>query len=115
MSFDRRIYKRSENRFCDAEISEDGKKWLPTVLYDLSSGGMKVDTTLDCPVGAVLKAHLVIRNVLREFDIRTDARVRRKEVYDGKFSYGLSFQNLKTDDIIHIDECIRAMMPKMLD
>lgn len=109
--FNRRSYSRGSHFNCTVHVSLDGIKWHHARASDLSSGGLKLASTVDYEAGQTLWFDLVIESFLSEFKCKTKGIVRRKQVFPNDNMYGIQFMDISDDIRIRIDENVRADRP----
>lgn len=105
---ERRTYQRSEDFHCEVKVSRDKERWRDTVVCDLSSEGLKFQTDEEFAVGDTVWFDMNVIGFLTNFEFITEGIIRHKD----KNTFGASFEGLKHDLKIHIDEATRSFGPR---
>ncbi len=109
--YNRRNYQRGKHLHCNVEVSSDNKIWYKANTTDVSSGGLSLQTTQVYEVGDSLQFSLEVESFLSQFTVKTEGKVRRKEIFAKEYIYGIEFINLHQDIKIRIDESVLADRP----
>jgi hypothetical protein len=107
----KRSYSRGTHFNCTIRISPNGEEWHHARATDLSSGGLKLTSTVVYEVDQTLWFDIIIEGFLTEFECKTQGIVRRKQVLPNDNVYGIEFVGLNEDIRIRIDESVRADRP----
>ena len=107
---ERRAYRRSDGFHCEARVSMDKVQWRDAVVCDLSGEGLRFQTDEHFDVGDALWFELKVTGFLTSLDFIAKGIIRHKD----KTTFGISFEDLKNDLKIHIDEAARNFGPKQI-
>jgi hypothetical protein len=107
----RRAYRRSSHFNGRAMVSQDGKHWAPADVTDVSSGGLRLSSSVEYKEGDLLWFDLFLEGFLSEIEVQTMGEVRRKSSHAGRFGYGIRFKGLSLEKAIRIDENVRKDRP----
>jgi len=107
LSSNRRAYKRDINFCNDGKVSLDGVIWHDAMVFDISAGGMKFITNILFDIDDALWFELEVPDFLSKHEMVVKGKIRRQEDDEqGKFVYGVSFEDMTESMKVSIDENI---------
>lgn len=107
----KRAYQRGSHFNGRVRISKDGETWHHANVGDVSSGGLKLYSSVDYSEGEILWFDMVLEGFLTEIKVQTQGEVRRKSPYAGKYQYGIRFKGISPAKAVQIDENVRNDRP----
>ncbi len=76
-------------------------------LIDMSASGVRIESAGDVDVGEERELKIVFDGYLFEIVVNVTGKVRRKEVVNGFYEYGIEFVNLSQKNRIELDELMK--------